>query len=300
MGDTLIGSVGGKIADQFIVQLYVPAYVFWAGGAALYLRAHWTWLKPVVTTLPESNLIGLAAGWLLLVASSAAIGQRFEPGVIRLLEGYHWPKWLKEWRRRRFRDRYTDGANRFQQLAPKIDGNSATPAEREQHVDADLRLHGLPANPDDIMPTELGNILRAAERRVEAKYGLDPRICWARLWTLISKDAREDLSDSRAALDIGARSLLWGGLFAVWTIWSWWAILVAVAAVLASYAWMIQAADEYGELLESAYDVYRFALYKSLCLRLPADSAEEPEMGRLLTRFLWRGDVPAIFTKPSP
>src|ERR1035441_6691716 len=76
MGDTLLSNVGGKIADQFIVQLYVPAYVFWAGGAALYLRAHWTWLKPVVTTLPESNLVGLAAGWLLLVASSAAIGQR--------------------------------------------------------------------------------------------------------------------------------------------------------------------------------------------------------------------------------
>src|ERR1035437_7909197 len=94
MGDTLLSNVGGKIADQFIVQLYVPAYVFWAGGAALYLRAHWTWLKPVVTTLPESNLVGLAAAWLLLVASSAAIGQRFEPGVIRLLEGYHWPKWL--------------------------------------------------------------------------------------------------------------------------------------------------------------------------------------------------------------
>jgi hypothetical protein len=120
------------------------------------------------------------------------------------------------------------------------------------------------------------------------------------LWTLISKDARDDLSDSRAALDIGARSFLWGGLFAVWTIWSWWAILVAAAALLASYAWMIKAADEYGELLESAYDVFRFALYKSLCLRVPADSAEEAAMGKLLTRFLWRGDVPATFTNPSP
>ena len=300
MGDTLLSNVGGKIADQFIVQLYVPAYVFWAGGAALYLRAHWTWLKPVVTTLPESTLIGLAAAWLLLVASSAAIGQRFEPGVIRLLEGYHWPKWLIEWRRRRFRARYTHSADRFQELAPGIDHDTATPAEREEYVDADLRLHGLPPNPDDLMPTQLGNILRAAERRIEAKYGLDPRICWARLWTLISKDARDDLSDSRAALDIGARSFLWGGLFAVWTIWSWWAILVAAAALLASYAWMIKAADEYGELLESAYDVFRFALYKSLCLRLPADSAEEPAMGKLLTRFLWRGDVPATFTNPSP
>src|ERR1035438_10407108 len=67
MGDTLLSNVGGKIADQFIVQLYVPAYVFWAGGAALYLHAHWTSLKPVVTTLPESNLIVLAAAWLLQI-----------------------------------------------------------------------------------------------------------------------------------------------------------------------------------------------------------------------------------------
>src|SRR5664280_2468838 len=136
MGDTLLSNVGGKIADQFIVQLYVPAYVFWAGGAALYLRAHWTWFKPVLSKLPESNLTVLAAGWLLLVASSAAIGQRFEPGVIRLLEGYHWPKLLKEWRRRRLRDGYTDGAHRFQELAPGIYNDTATPAEREQYVDA--------------------------------------------------------------------------------------------------------------------------------------------------------------------
>lgn len=300
MGDTLLSNVSGKIADQFIVQLYAPAYVFWAGGTALYIRANWSWLKPMVTTLPESNMIVLAATWLLVVASTAAMGQRFEPDLIRLLEGYHWPKRLKDWRCRRFRERYTADATLLQMLAPRIDDASATPAERQQFVSADLRLHEIPPNPDDIMPTQLGSVLRAAERRIEAKYGLDPRICWARLWTLMSKDARDDLSASRAGLDIGARSFLWGGLFAVWTIWSWWAMFIAVVSLLASYAWMIKAADEYAELLESAYDVFRFALYKSLCLRLPAHSTEEPEMGKLLTQFLWRGDVPAIFTHPSP
>src|ERR1035437_1654820 len=110
MGDTLLSNVSGKIADQFIVQLYAPAYVFWAGGTALYMRANWSWLKPMVTTLPESNMIVLAATWLLVVASTAAMGQRFEPDLIRLLEGYHWPKWLKDWRCRRFRERYTADA----------------------------------------------------------------------------------------------------------------------------------------------------------------------------------------------
>src|ERR1700733_6204822 len=63
------------------------------------------------------------------------------------------------------------------------------------------------------MPTRLGNILRAAERRISAKYGLEPRICWSRLWGVMSKDDREAWSASRATLDIGARSFMWSGLF---------------------------------------------------------------------------------------
>jgi hypothetical protein len=237
----------------------------------------------------------LGAAWLLLVTSSAAIGQRFEPAVIRLLEGYHWPKWLRERPKRLFHQRYINDENLLQRLAPKVYSSTATGDERQQYVDADLRQRRMPPDPDDIMPTQLGNILRAAERRIEAKYGLDPRICWARLWLLLQKDARDDLSTARSALDIGARSFLWSALFALWTFWSWWALPVAIAALVASYAWMVSAADEYGELFESAFDLFRFALYKSLCLPSPADSTVEPALGKLLTEFLWRGDVPAVF-----
>lgn len=295
MADSFVSGVGGKLAEQFVAQLYAPAYVFWAGGAALYARAHWSTVRSLVGTLRESEIVVLGAAWLLLVTASAAIGQRFEPGVIRLLEGYHWPKWLSNRPRRFFQGRYNNDEKLLQQLAPKVISATTTAAEREQYIAADLRRHGMPPDPKDIMPTRLGNILRASERRIEAKYGLEPRICWARLWLLISKDTRDDLSAARSALDIGARSFLWGGLFAIWTFWSWWALPLTVAALLASYAWMMSAADEYGELLESAFDLFRFALYKSLCLAPPADSSAEPALGRLLTEFLWRGDVPATF-----
>src|SRR2546428_18416 len=106
MADTFLGNVGSKLADQLLVQLYAPAFVFWAGGAALYARANWTWLKPVVTGLSETNLIVLIGGALLFVTASAAVGQRFEPVVIRLLEGYHRPEWLSDWRKARFENRY--------------------------------------------------------------------------------------------------------------------------------------------------------------------------------------------------
>jgi hypothetical protein len=299
MGDTFLGNVGGKLTDQFLVQFYAPASVFWAGGAALYARANWAWLKPVVTELSQSNGIVLVAASLLLVTASAAVGQRFEPALIRLLEGYYWPSWFSRWRKVRFENRYNNYSKLFQKLYGKVEAGSATPEERRQLVDADVRLHGLPAKREDIMPTIVGNILRAAERRIDEKYGLDPRICWARLWTLLPKEVREDVSASRNALDIGGRSFLWGGLFAVWTIWWWWALPIAVVAVFASYLWMVNAAAEYGELLEAAFDMYRLSLYKSLCIEPPSDSTDERPRGKALTQYLWRGSDGVLFVNPK-
>jgi hypothetical protein len=300
MSETFLGGVGGKLADQFLVQLYTPAYVFWAGGAALYANANWGWLGTEVKQLPESNIIVLAGVWLLLVTATAAIGQRFEPFIIRLLEGYYWPLRVKQCRVRRFRQRFTNDNHRFQELAARVYDDIATAAERSEFVEVDLRLHRMSTMEADLMPTVLGNILRAAERRVDAKYGLDPRICWSRLWTVLSKESRDDLSASRAAIDIGARSFIWGALFAIWTIWAWWAGVIAIVTMITSYLWMANAAEDYGDLLESAFDTSRFALYKSLNLSLPTDSVGEPVQGRLVTQYLWRGGVPVTFTRPEP
>ncbi len=299
MADSFLGSVGGKVAEQFVAQLYAPAYVFWAGGVVFYSHAHWAMVLGVLGTLKEAEIVVLGAAWLLLVTSSAAIAQRLEPGVIRLVEGYHWPGWLSEREQRVFRDQYNSDEAVLQALAPKVEDNTVTSVEREVYVAADGRHHWLPPDPAEIMPTRLGNILRASERRIYAKYGLDPRICWARLWLLIPGDARENVSTARSGLDVGARSFLWGGLFAIWIVWSWWALPVAVIALVASYAWMVDAARDYGELLEATFDLYRFSLYRTLGLPIPANSDVEPAQGKLLTQFLWRGVDFAAFNDPG-
>jgi hypothetical protein len=51
----------------------------------------------------------------------------------------------------------------------------------------------------------------------------------------------------------------------------------------------------YGDLLESAFDLYRTLLYKSLRWKLPRNPTEERELGKGLTDYLWRG-----FTDPEP
>jgi hypothetical protein len=297
MPDSFISGVGGKLADQVLVQFYTPAYLFWASGLGLYARANWSWLQPKVATLSETRIILLAAILVLLVAATAAIGQRCEPTLIRLLEGYHWPKILNRLGAQRFHERLARNDKIRQRLAGKVYGGTATQGETKAFNRADLDCHDLPPNPDDIMPTKLGNVLRAAERRIYDKYGLDPRICWSRLWAVIPKDDRDDLSAVRDALDIGARSFFWGGLFVAWTPWSWWAIPVAIAALLASYAWMVNAAGQYGETLEAAFDVFRFSLYKSLNIDLPVDVAHEVAHGKRVTAYLWRGVGDFTFTK---
>lgn len=295
-----MSDVGGKLADQVLVQLYTPAYVFWAGGTAIYVYSNWNWLRPVITELSETKIILLVIAWVLLVAASAAIAQRFEPALIRLLEGYHWPSGLKRVAAQRFQKRRTTQETIWQGLATRVFGKTATQTETESFIRADLFCHNVPSESADVMPTRLGNVLRAAERRISAKYGLEPRICWSRLWGVMSKDDREAWSASRATLDIGARSFIWGGLFVVWTFWAWWALPVAVLAMIASYLWMLSAAAQYCELLEAAFDVFRFSLYKSLGLELPASTSDEVILGQRVTAYLWRGTGTFELVKSPP
>jgi len=77
------------------------------------------------------------------------------------------------------------------------------------------------------MPTRLGNLLRAAERKPLEKYGLDAILCWSRLWMLLPDAVKKDLQESRADLNNAARVWLWSLLFCGWTfvgenIWTTW------------------------------------------------------------------------------
>ena len=131
------------------------------------------------------------------------------------------------------------------------------------------------------MPTKLGDILRAAEYRPGEKYGLDAVICWYALWLLLPADVKTELVQARTTLDNAARGWLWGALFLVWTPWSWWAIPVGVLIpALTYYVGILGAATLFGELMVTAYDLYRFKLYDSLHLPRPIIAGARAQAGR--------------------
>ena len=159
---------------------------------------------------------------------------------------------------------------------------------KDELVFLDWQQHHLPL-PDQLMPTRLGNLLRAAEQRPLEKYGLDAIICWSRLWLLLPDAVKQELQAARADLNAAARVWFWSVLFMIWGVWALWAIPLGLLSALFAYRWAIAAATLYGDLIEATFDLYRQLLYDSLDWRRPPNPAEERRVGRELTEYLWRG-----------
>jgi hypothetical protein len=297
--------IGGKLAERWATLLLSPAFAFWAGALAAWAwrygrarasRQGWisilqAWaddlrgLSPVVQA-------ALVVGLLLGIALSGVLVQAASPPVLRWLEGY-WPSWLDplgRWRMRRHNSKLDRDMRRLRELAVKgVDRLSAD--ELALYLRLDHRRRRVPTRPERRMPTRLGNVLRAAEGRPDAHYGLEATICWPRLWLLLPDGARTEVGAARSSLNIATQVWLWGVLFVIWSVWAWWALPLGVLVAVGAYLQMIRSASVFGDLIESCFDLYRWLLYDSLRWPPPANPAEERQCGRDLTRYLWRGSA---------
>jgi hypothetical protein len=273
--------------------------------------------------------IVLVLGALLLLAASALIAERLTLPLLKLLEGY-WPRpaWLRNllvgYRRKRRRkwgkvvDDLAQKEERGDLTRPELheliqlaDAGVLGPEDHARETELKRRretmsaaealrlargrahLRSSPRQDRFGMPTRLGDILRAAELRPADKYGLDAVVCWYRLWVLLPAEMRTEIAGSRLALDGAVRIWLWGALFLVWAPWLWWiAVPIGVLVPLVAYRFsVLSAAELFGDLTESAFDLYRMQLYDALHLPRPTSPADEREHGDRLTRTLWHGAI---------
>lgn len=209
---------------------------------------------------------------------------------MRILEGY-WFRWLRKLRRfftKIQQKKKKELDQRFQSLIGRTQDQyqPPTPEEIEEYARLDGILHYFPIL--QLMPTQFGNILRAAEERPKNQYGLDTFICWPRLWLLLPDSVKTELTEARMTLNIGARIWLWSLLFLLWTPLAWWAFPAGILSAYLAYRWLLNSAIIYGDLLESAFDLYRLELYKSLRWPLPNSPEEERQLGEQLTAYLWK------------
>ena len=280
----LVGLLPGGVLALFVLALV------WSGapGEAPDLDA----------ILDHARELDAWAGGLLFLALfvAALVLQPLQLGLVRALEGY-WPAPLRALGRGRQERRRAALAA---VAAPRAERPSA--AELAAMADAESRLRRLfPSDPESLLPTRLGNALRAAETRAGEPYALDAVVVWPRLYPLLGDGVRAVVDDQRDSLDLAARfcavfAAAAAVSLALLASHGWWLLVPAVCLALAwlSYRGAVAAAIAYGEGIRAAIDLHRFDLLSALHLALPATLEREREINDRLSLFL-RQSWPADF-----
>ena len=257
--------------------------------------------------------VGGLAAWqgvclLLAVVVLVVLVQPAQLSLIRVLEGYGGRSApavrLADWRRARH-------ATRRAAL------DSATRVPADQPVDHDVRRRLALADHElrvrypptaDLMPTALGNALRAAESRAGRRYALEAVTMWPRLYAILPDRVARLIDDQREQLDLAANLCIAMILTAavstaLLATHGWWLLLPVGALGLAwlAYRGACATAIIYGDSLEVAFDLHRFDLLRALHLPLPAALSEERAANRELTAFLLQElPVALSYIHPEP
>jgi hypothetical protein len=298
--------LAGKLTERWLTQS-IPALFFWLVVYGTWFLTNGGWratdeLANRFTELPASAKYVTIAVVLGVVTGSIALVSRLTLPVLRLLEGY-WPGWFtKLWTatRKVFRRpgpaaRQKDLTVEYMVLAKKQENSESAISERRRLAAVRRRLKQFPAEPDDVMPTRVGNVLRAMEEHANSRYGLDAIVVWPHLWLTLPSDARSDITAARAPLDRSVAAIIWGtGLWPLVVLTPWAALPAVLVPVLVYRFWTVPSSVTYADLVRAAFDVYRLNVYEAFRLPVPADPGEEQMLGRQLTRFVISGRTPDL------
>jgi hypothetical protein len=171
-----------------------------------------------------------------------------------------------------------------------------------------------PEDPANLLPTRLGNALRAAEDHAGQRYGLDTNACMPRLYPYLSDRLMQVLNDRRNQLDVAVRLcavLLLATVISAPVLMGdgWWLGVPAATALLAwlAYRGAVHAAVSYGQAMYVAFDLHRFDMVRGLHYA-PPPLEHERAFNAELSEFL-RGEIeqvshpyahPATPTQPTP
>ncbi|WP_159784183.1 hypothetical protein [Sodalinema gerasimenkoae] len=297
-----------KVSERWLPNILGSPLLFWVGVFLLYiysLENNWQDFFQEFSTYDDSKQLVIVGLALSAIIASDFIVRQFEFPCLRILEGY-WFAWTNPLRKRLIRY-WENYQNQLEQDFSKLDTQKELTADESQKlIKLITQLERLPLNVTashnpDLMPTRLGNILRAYERKPTEKYGLDAIVCWSRLWLLLPDPVKLDLTSARSDLNSAVRLWIWGILFATcgWLLNPIAIPIGLLVAVLAYYFWMLPAAQVYGILIDATFDTHRHLLYEALRFPQPESPKTEAEQGQQLTQYLLGTFRPDSFQKPT-
>jgi hypothetical protein len=220
--------------------------------------------------------------------------------IVRLYEGYPWQKaWIaKPFLRRRRRDFRLATVLRQRIITLRrqlrLSGIVAdlNKARETQNQVAGIINGKYPDREDLVLPTRLGNVIRAFETYTTRQYGMPAIALWPRLQALVDGNLATALDGAKTAFDFMIHTAFLSAVLTVFTAsaglfwktralhdlqqpWLGWTIIFAVISYL-FYLASIPRAIEWGTQVKSAFDLYRLKLLTQLGYELkPTDLTDE-------------------------
>lgn len=281
---------------DYLLGVFFPLLIFLGISLALYFEvfqkgavvAFVGWEKLSLQTQVLSVLAGLIVNTVL-----SYLIYNFQYVITRLFEGY-WPrigflKWLRHRRTEYYKRRWIFLEEQ------KQSGSKLTDSEMEEIIEEQLAFYPPPTHLDRLMPTRIGNVLRASEIYALDRYGMDSIIIWTRLRPLLPDKALISLQDYNVAIDFMllmtilsvAFTVIWCPLLAILT--NHW-VLFLFCAFGWPLAWLcyqnaVQRALDFSEELKAIFDLYRQELLKAL--NLPITTEAEKREWQALRNFFY-------------
>ncbi|NMF66134.1 hypothetical protein DP113_05615 [Brasilonema octagenarum UFV-E1] len=356
MLNDVLKEVPGLLGRRFLMNAFFPSFLFWgliivvaSAGQADFVNVLKEW-NQLDITLKALQIVGFFS---CVTVFSIILSNNFNT-ILRFYEGYwNFPlgRLLENNRRRWYQShlRKLDFDNHKKELDEEIDKikqelkkNTSQQQKKLrleeqlkkleeqlkklQHQDNSGKLYEtiylyypLPTQPEQVMPTRLGNILRNAELYSRDRYDIDAVLIWPRLYNLFPGHFIETIAEAKSSLDfmlvvsalssifalfsgiylviVKASGLLfltcfWGGLFLAWL----------------TYQSALGSALLYAQQIKAGFDLYRHELLKQMRLELPNTPLEEPELWEKIGQLLYHNirvelqykDTDAAKTQNSP
>ncbi len=307
MFSTVLQELKGYFGRDFMLSAFSPLLIFSGASLALFFEitqglgaalAMWEKLSALI------QVVALLAG-LVVVAFLAYLTDNFQYSITRLFEGYWSRIPLLSLLRNLRVDLYKKRWEHLNTLAQ----SASTVTEANEITAEQLAFYPPPNHLDKMMPTKVGNILRAAELHAYDRYGIDSTIIWPRLRPLLKSEAIAPLEDKKTTLELMLLMSLLGILFTL----TWCPVLAIftnrwdlflLCTLGLPLAWIcyqnaVQSALAYGEQVKATFDLYRNDLLKALNRPIPSDTETERKEWLRLSRFFYR-NLPIPPLPPAP
>jgi hypothetical protein len=303
----MFGDIAKTFGRNFLVAHLAPAILFITAIVVLVLHGSLILAKWTVWDTFYGLTLHYKVAVLFLAGVFISLGlQQFSTQLIRFYEGYYGrDTWLARKATKKQKAQYN-------QLLKEI---TDLRARGERVGLKEYTLSRQYATTGDILPTKLGNNIRAFESYVHAIYNIDPITGWTRLIGVIPKSYQDQLEKAQVdfvfVLNLSFLSALLAIISGVqfiascyyWMLW-WEPLFVALAFFLLSYGLYrlsCSNARDWGEYVRSAFDLYRLDLLNQLGVFAPTTVTLRQEKGlwRLVQQHTFRVEDPGTPEPPN-